>query len=89
MAIVLQGSPEAEHGVKMSWHRVTVSEGLNLLVKSYPEYQLSTRGDILHVYPAGIPIDEHNFLGVTIASFDAGSGLMSDNDKLRQAGRCG
>jgi hypothetical protein len=85
MGIVLQGSPEAEHGVNMSWHRVSVSEGLNLLIKSYPGYQLSKRGEVLHVYPAAIPVDEHNFLGATIRTFDASGGLMADNDKLREA----
>jgi len=84
MGVVLQGSPEAGHGVKMSWHRVTVREGLDLLVKSYPGYELDTRGDVLHVYPTAIPADQHNFLTANISSLDANDDLMSDNEKLRE-----
>jgi hypothetical protein len=84
MGIVLVGNPQAERGVKMSWHQVTVREGLRLLVQSYPGYDFDSRGDVLHVYATDIPADEHDFLSVTIPSFDANTGLMSDDKRLRE-----
>jgi hypothetical protein len=85
MGLVLVGSPAAEHGVKMSWHQVTVRQGLDLLLKSYPGYQLDTRDGVLHVYAADLPADEHDVLNMTIPSFDANSSLMADSNKLREA----
>jgi hypothetical protein len=84
MGMVLTGGPEAEHGVKMSWHQVTVRQGLDLLVQSYPGYDLDASGEVLHVYATQAAADGHDFLSVAIPSFETSSSLVADNNRLRE-----
>lgn len=85
MGIVLVGSPEASRGVQMSWHRVTVKQGLDLLVKSYPGYELDVRGEVLHVRPTAAPPDQRDFLSVAMPAFAGDDNLMTDDNQLREA----
>ena len=69
----------------MSWHRVTVREGLELLVQSYPGYQFDIQRGVLHVYPKDLPGSGHDFLDITLPTFAADSNLMADNNRLRES----
>ncbi|MGB7589890.1 MAG: hypothetical protein WCD04_06100 [Terriglobia bacterium] len=70
MGIVWVRTPVALRGVRLSEKDATVQEIIQALVKTQPEYTMTTKGGLLHISAPGLVPDRENFLRLKVPEFE-------------------
>ncbi len=70
MGIVWVRTPAALRGVKLSKKDATVQEIIQALVKTQPEYTMTTKRGLVHIFAPGLLPDRENFLRLKVPEFE-------------------
>lgn len=70
VGIVWVRTPAALRGVRLSKKDTTVQDIIQALVKTQPEYTMTAKGGLVHVFARGVVPDRENFLTLKVPEFE-------------------